>query len=613
MGKILRVDLTAKTVVEENPSEEILKKYIGGVGLSGYYLYKETDEKTDPLGPDNRLVFMTGPFTLSGVPSSGRHSVAAKSPLTGIWGDADVGGTWGIGLKKAGYDGIIVQGASSKPVYLFISDNEVKIEDASALWGKDTFETDDILKEKHGANIVTQSIGQAGENLVKIASIMTDGSSARAAARCGLGAVMGSKKLKAIAVTGNKKPEIFDEEGLKADIKELVTVQVQNRGGMHEHGTAEGLIGNELSGDLPIKNWKLGAWGGKAEKISGEVMTEKYLEKRYFCGNCVVGCGREIHIKEGKYAGVRGSGPEYETIGCIGSNLLIDDMEALCKGNELCNRYGLDTISAGGVIGFAMECYEHGLITEKDTDGIKLTWGDPNALMALIEMITFKKSIGALLGQGVRTAAEEIGGIAKEFAIETKGLEFPAHEPRCFNGTALTYATSNRGACHNSDLGSRFFEKKLTMPEIGLMEPAGIHTVEGKGHMIAKLQDVSGLYDSLKICKFMVWFNVDNAKLLKWINLITGWNMTMEELLTAGETGYTLRRMYNVRCGISRKDDTLPPRILNQPRGEGGCGDRVPPLNEMLVPYYEAKGWDEFGIPTDETLKRLDIFEICKR
>lgn len=610
MGKILRVDLTNKKLKEEIIEDALYRKYIGGVGLQAYFLYKETDENTDPLGPENRLMFMNGPFTGTGLPSSGRHSVVAKSPLTGIWGESDVGGHWGIGLKGAGFDGVIVQGASETPVYIYIDEDGAQILDASDLWGKDTFETDSLLKQKHGKNIVVQAIGQAGERLIPIAAIMTDGIDARAAGRCGLGAVMGSKKLKALVVKGRKKAEIHDPDALRKEITELAKFQKANRGGMHEHGTAEGLLGNELSGDLPIRNWKWGAWDRKSEKLTGEVMTEKYLTGRFHCGNCVIGCGRTIKIKDSQYGPMEGAGPEYETIACLGSNILVEDLEAVCKANDLCNRYGLDTISTGGVIGFAMECYEHGLISKDDTDGLELTWGSPEALIGLIEMIVNKKAIGELLGRGVRKAAEEIGGLAQEFAIETKGLEFPAHEPRVLNGTALSYATANRGACHLADLGSRFYEKALTMPEIGLMEPAGTLTVEGKGKMIAGLQDVSGLYDSLKICKFTVWFGVDTSKLLKWLNLITGWDMSMEEFLKAGERIFNLKRMYNVKCGISRKDDTLPPRILNSPRGEGGDGDHLPPLNEMLNQYYEARGWNEFGIPTQNTIKKLELHYI---
>lgn len=607
MGQLLRVDLNENKAVAEAIPDKLYRAYLGGVGLSSHYLYQETNADTDPLGPDNRLIFMTGPFALSGLPSTGRHAVCAKSPLTGVWGEADIGGTWGLELKRTGFDGIIFQGKSDKPVYLLIENDHVSIEDGSAVWGKDTFETDEILREKHGMNAKVHCIGPSGEKLIPISGVMSDGRSARTAARCGLGAVMGSKNLKAIVVKGNKRPEIHEAEALKAEIKELAKHQAENRGGMHEHGTGEGLIGNELSGDLPIKNWKQGLWDNKSEKITGEVMTEKYLTKRYSCGNCIVGCGREVKIEEGPYAGVEGGGPEYETIGMIGSNLLVDDMEVIMYVNELCNRYGIDTISLGAIVGFAMECYEHGLITKEDTNGLALEWGSGEALIGLTNMIANKEYIGAVLSQGTKKAAEIIGGISSEFSIDVKGLELPAHEARVLNGIALSYATGNRGACHNADVGSRFYEKALVMPEIGHMEPTGPLAVEGKGKLIAGLQNVDGLYDSLKACTFMVWFGYDTSKLLHWLNQITGWDMDMKEFLEIGERIYNQCRLFNTRLGISRKDDTLPPRILYQPRGEGGSGDHVPPLNLMLSEYYEARGWDEFGIPTPETLTRLGL------
>ena len=610
MGRILRVDLTTLTCKDEALPESLLRQYIGGVGLGAYYLYTETDNNTDPLGPDNRLIFMTGPFTLSGIPSSGRHAIVSKSPLTGIWGEADIGGSWGLGLKRAGYDGVIVMGKAAKPTYIVVEQGKASLHDATELWGSDTYETDEYLKNIYGPTVVTHSIGQAGENQIPIAAIMSDGKSARAAARCGLGAVMGSKLLKAIIVKGTLKIDIDQPEQLKKEVKEIASYQVANRGGMHEHGTAEGLIGNELSGDLPIKNWKLGAWERKSEKISGEVMTDKFLTKRYHCGNCVVGCGREISITEGDYEGVEGAGPEYETIGMLGSNLMIDNLEAICKANERCNRYGIDTISLGGIVGFAMECYEHGLITKEDTGGIALEWGSESALLDLIDMIVNRDQIGAILAEGVRSAANVLGGLAKEFAIEVKGLELPAHEPRVLNGTALSYATSNRGACHSADIGSRFYERTLSMPEIGHMKPCGTLSVEGKGQLIARLQNVDGLFDSLKACTFMVWFGFEPTKMLHWLNLVTGWNMKMDEFLQTGERIFNIRRMYNTREGISRKDDTLPPRILYAPRGEGGDGDHVPPLNMMLSDYYEERGWDEFGIPKPETLKRLSLSDL---
>jgi len=613
-GTCLRVRLGDSAVAEEKIREETLRKFIGGVGLGAYYLYNETDGTTDPLGPDNRLVFSTGPFALSGIPSTGRHSVAARSPLTGIWGEADCGGYWGLALKSAGYDAVVVQGKSEKPVYLYIEEGKVSLLPAEELWGKDTFETDALLKKKHGEDIVVQSIGQAGENQVPLAAILCDGRDARAAARCGLGAVMGAKNLKAVAVKkGNWKPSIAQEEKLRSEIKETAAFQVKNRNGMYEHGTAEGLIGNEVSGDLPIKNWSLGDWNGKSEKITGEVLTEKYLTERFHCGNCVVGCGRTISFTDGKGNEIRGGGPEYETIGCLGSNLLVEDMETICKANDMCNRWGLDTISTGGVIGFAMECQEKGLLDSSLTEGFSLEWGNGDGVLSLIEAIAFRKGLGEILGKGTKKAAEKLGPLAREFAIESKGLEFPAHEPRVFNSTALSYATSNRGACHLAGGNTRFYEKGLTMPEVGIMEPQDPFAVEGKGEMVTNLQNVAGLYDCLKICKFMAVFGVTVTRLLEWLNLITGWDMSMQEFLAVGERVYNARRMFNIRCGVSRKDDSLPPRILCSTRKTGGGADHLPPLNLMLPQYYESRGWDEFGIPTGETLERLGLSDAGRQ
>jgi aldehyde:ferredoxin oxidoreductase len=609
-GKILRIDLSERNFRIEHPVEDLYRSYIGGIGLAAYYLFHETDGGTDPLGPENRILFMTGPFNTTRIPSSGRHAVAAKSPLTGIWGEADVGGRWGNAVKGAGFDGIIVQGAASEPVYVYIDSEKVEIMDASEAWGKDTFETDELLKSLHGKKLVVQCIGRAGEQLSPMAAIMTDGEDARAAARCGLGAVMGAKKLKALAVRGTQRVKTAEPEILKDRIRELAGFQKENRGGMHEHGTAEGLLGNELTGDLPIRNWKLGGWDKRSEKITGEVMTVKYLTGRYHCGDCSIGCGRTIAINSGPYAGIHGAGPEYETIGMMGSNLLVDDLEVISKANDLCNRYGLDTISVGGVVGFAMECYEYGLLTLEDTGGVALEWGSAEALLHCVEMLARNEGIGELLGRGSRSAAEHIGGVSREFAIETKGLEFPAHEPRVLNGTALSYATSNRGACHLADMNSRFYEKALTMPEIGVLEPLGTLTVEGKGALVAGLQNVSGLYDSLKMCKFTVWFGIDTAKLLEFLCLTNGWDMDMDEFLRAGERIFNIKRLYNIRCGISRKDDTLPPRILTSERKKNKDGDHLPPLHRMLSDYYKVRGWDELGIPMKETCNNLSLHYV---
>lgn len=605
-GKVLRVNLTDGSWRDEVFDDDTLRKYIGGSGLAAKILYEETDGQTDPLGPENVLIFMTGPLTGTKVPTSGRHAIVAKSPETGIWGESDIGGHFGVALKKAGYDGIIFNGKSPKPVYLWINDGKVEIRDAAHIWGKDTYEIDEIIKSETSPDAVITAIGPAGEKMVKIAAVMSDGKDGRAAARGGLGAVMGSKNLKAVAAWGSFKPSVHDSEKLKESMKRIVPGIVKNNKGMTDFGTTVSMEATEECGDLPIKNWREGSFAEGAKKTSGQTMAETVLVDNYYCGSCVVGCGRTVKVTSGKFAPVDGAGPEYETMASLGSYCMIDDLEAICLGNELCNKYGIDTISTGSVIAFAMECYEKGLITKEDAGGLDLSWGNPDALIGLIHQIGQKKGLGAILGEGVRAAAEKIGGTAEEYAIHVKGLELPAHDPRAFFSLAVGYATSNRGACHLQAY-SDSAEKGVTMPELGWEEPYDRFQVEGKGEMTAKMQNLCSLFDALKACKFLLWGGGRALHLHEWLNAVTGFDMSFEEFMQVGERLYNLKRMYNVRLGISRKDDTLPARILTHKRGSGGAADTLPPLGKMLNEYYTYRGWSEEGIPTEETLKKLDL------
>ncbi|MBC7190183.1 aldehyde ferredoxin oxidoreductase family protein [Candidatus Aerophobetes bacterium] len=603
-GRIIWVDLTKRKIEIQEIGDEA-RDYIGGSGLAAKILYEEVPPNIDPLGPDNLLIFMTGPLTGTPVPC-GRHSIVAKSPLTGIWGEASVGGTWGRELKKAGYDGVIIKGQSEKPVYLWISDDKIEIREATHLWGKDTYEVDEIIKKETDRNAVVSSIGQAGEKLVKISSIHTNGKHSRAAARCGLGAVAGAKNLKAIVVKGSKRPKIFCEDKLMESVRRVIPSLKEKTEVLRNFGTANLVIPCEIIGDLPIKNWREGEWEEGAKKISGERMSETVLVGRFHCAGCPIGCGREIRIAQGPFAGVEGAGPEYETIGTIGSSCLIDNLEAIAKANELCNRYGMDTIEVGGAVAFAMECYENGLISRRDTGGVSLLWGDSGSLIRIIEMIGKAEGFGEILAQGLPKAAQQIGGLAFEFAIHTKGLAFPAHDPRAFNSLALGYATSNRGACHLQAF-SHPFERSLTLPELGYIEPQDRFSNQGKGKFVAKLQDLMSLFDALCICKFVIFGGIKIAQLVEWLNLTTGWDMTLEEFMKIGERIFNLKRLYNVKCGISRKDDTLPPRILTHRRKKGGAANNLPHLGKMLSEYYEYRGWNEEGIPTQRKIQELGI------
>lgn len=606
MGKILRINLDNSAVSSEPLDEKVLRTYIGGSGLGAKYLLEECDPKTDPLGPDNPLIMMTGPFCGTRVPTSGRHAVVTKSPLTGIFAESDVGGTWGYDFKKTGYDGLIIKGRASKPVYIWIDDEGVEIRDAGGIWGKDTYEVDAILKEQLGEDANITSIGIGGENLVKFASIMTDGKDARAAGRCGVGAVMGSKNIKAIVVKGTKSVEVQDDALLASSIKEVAPKVVAATAGMNKFGTASGIIGHESYGNLCIGNWAVSRWPEGAEKISGQKMAETILVKNYRCKNCIIGCGRIVKIESGPYAGVDGAGPEFETLGTLGSLCLIDNLEAIAYANELCNRYGIDTISTGAVIAFAMEAFTKGIITEKDTDGIKLNFGSHEAMIKMVELIAKREGIGKILSEGVKRAAETFGGLALEFALHVKGLEFPAHDPRAFNGLALSYATSNRGACHLAGF-THGFERALALPELGYDGPHDRLLTEGKGEFVAKMQNLSGLYDSLKLCKFMMSGGTPISKLVEWLNAITGWDVTFDELMKAGERMYNIKRLFNVKCGISRKDDTLPPRTLTLKRQGEGITVNQPHLGKMLSDYYEYRGWTEEGIPSNDKLEELGL------
>lgn len=604
-GKVLNIDLTEGIITEETFGEEVLRKFIGGSGLGAKILYERTTPDTEPLSPENPLIYMTGPLTGTKVPASGRHEITAISPLTGIFGEGDAGGTWGMNLKKAGFDGIIITGRAESPVYIFIQDGKARILDGRDLWGLDTFQTDRKIKEIHGRNSVVSCIGPAGEKQVLIAGIMHDGKDARAVGRTGLGAVMGAKNLKAVAVSGTGRIPVADEEGLRQNLKQVLPGIVEKTKTLGLLGTAGGVVPSETIGDLPIKNWKQGGWED-AEKISGQKMAETILRKRYYCGSCPIGCGRDVEIKEGPYKGVDGAGPEYETLGMLGSCCLINDLEAIAYAADLCNRYGLDTISTGGVIAFAMELYEHGLITKDDLGGIELTWGNAGAAIELIKKIANKEGIGELLGMGVKKAADKIGGLAHEFAIHTKGLELPAHDPRAFNSLAVGYATSNRGACHLQG-ATYFFEKTATMPEIGYKEPQDRHGTEGKGRLNFYAQNIMCLMDSLKLCKFLLYGGVTLTMMTQWIKYVVGWDITVDELLETGERIFNLKRLYNTHRGISRKDDTIPMRILTQPRRDKGAGENLPPFGKMLNEYYQIRGWTDEGIPKQETLKRLGL------
>ncbi|HSD49831.1 MAG TPA: aldehyde ferredoxin oxidoreductase family protein, partial [Candidatus Methylomirabilis sp.] len=518
------------------------------------------------------------------------------------WGESDSGGTWGQMLKRTGYDGILVSGASDAPVYLWVTSEQVEIRPAQHLWGVDTYDVDPLLKAETTSRAVILAIGPAGERLAHLAAIMNDGHDGRAAGRAGLGAVMGSKRLKAIVVFGTLPMPIAHPDALLQAVKQTAPVINERTRSRRDFGTAGGVLPAAAIGDAPIRNWTLGTWD-RFEKISGQRMAKTILKGKYFCAACTIGCGREVEVTSGPYAPVKGAGPEYETLVSLGSMCLVDDLEAIALANESCNRYGLDTISTGGAIAFALEAFERGLLTIADTGGLVLTWGNPRVMLTLVRQIGLREGIGKLLGEGVREAARQIGRGAEEFALHVRGLELAQHDPRSMNSLAVAYATYPRGTCHR---GCSHYLERHGVADIGYEKGLPRQDPAGKGRMVAKIQDYAGLFNSLKVCQFIMAGTL-GQDLVRYLNLTTGWDVTLEELLTIGERASNLKRMYNVRLGQSRREDVLPRRILEEPLAAGGAGNYLPPLEAMLEEYYATRGWDANGIPTPETLRRLGL------
>lgn len=604
MGNILHIDVGTRKIEKRPLSDPVAEKYIGGSGLGAKILYDETAAERKALDRENPLIFAVGPLTGTRIYNSNRFQVVAKSPLTEIYGESNCGGYWGEAFKKCGYDALLITGKADRPITICLSNDQVTMDEATSLWGNETFETDRILKKQYGDSSQVACIGPAGENLVKFANITTDGTHARAVGRCGFGAVMGSKNIKAIVVRGDKETQLANPDKVRELLKKLGSPMSEFRKNMGAFGTSGGMEMCEEIGNIPVKNWFQGPFPEGAKKISGQRMAETILTKNYHCGRCVLNCGRVIRAADGPYAGKDIGGPEYETISLLGSNLLIDDLPAIAKANELCNRFGLDTISTGGVIGFAMEAYQRGLISKKDTGGIELDWGNQKAVFSMIEMIAARKGFGAVLAEGVKAAAEQIGGIAAEFAIHVKGLEPPAHDPRAKMTVALGYATSNRGACHLQAF-SHDFEEGAYIPDLGSEQLIDRFTPEGKAENVYLMQNLMSMFDSLTCCKFVLFGGMTVEPLTQFLNYVTGWDLSADEFLRTGERIFTLKRMYNTRLGVSRKDDTLPLRMLTHKRGGGT--NALPPLGMMLNEYYRYRGWDEFGIPKSEKLKELGI------
>jgi len=638
-GKLLEINLSDGEIVQKPFDEEKALKYLGARGFNARLLWELMGPAVDPLGPENVLIFGTGTLTGTSAPTSGRTTVTCKSPATGLYLKTNVGGHFGTELKFAGYDTIVIKGRASSPVYLLIIDGRVEIRDAEHLWGKDVRETTRTIEHARGdPDIQVACIGPAGENRVRFASIMTN--YYNAAARGGPGAVMGSKNLKAIAVRGHGGITVAQPADFRQAVFEAIEASYQDFSAKtsYLYGTSSSVaVINEL-GSFPSYNFRSGSIDD-AEKISGPFLVEAgYLKRRMGCNACIFSCHRYCEIESGPYTGAYGGGPEYETMSALGAGCGTVDVELVIKANELCNLYGLDTISAGGVIQWAMECFEKGIITEGDTGGIRLEWGSAEAILGMLEQTAHREGFGSVLADGVRKAAQIVGQGSEKWAVEAKGLEQSRVETRTAFGYALAFAVNPRGPDHLhtevlAEFGTRPGGRALVANITGSERYAFPLTLEKRAEIVRWHEDCYGATDALGLCAFATTarYGVTPALMARMLSAATGVYFSEDSLMRVGRRIMNLEKAFNVREGATRKDDRLPYRLMNEVlistapktenRSETADGHPEPVkeqinsqayLDQMLDEYYELHGWDkETGLPRYETLERLGLGDIA--
>lgn len=603
-GKILFVDLTEGKLREEKLDPCVAKEYIGGRGLGIFYLNQNVDPNCDPFSPENLLIMATGPLTGTGAPTGARYMVMTKSPLTGAITCSNSGGFFPAELKRSGFDAVIFSGRAKEPIYLWINQGKVEIRSAGHLWGKTTHETTDRLLEETDPKAKVACIGLAGERRVMFASIMNDKD--RAAGRSGVGAVMGAKNLKAVVVRGKGRVSLADETRFKefnSLILERFRAEVkENPLGLTINGTAGVVVATQHFGVLPTKNWQQGTFSGW-DNIQGEKLTEKYLVKNKACFACPISCGRKTRVEDPEFAG-EGEGPEYETIYAMGSNCLIDNLAAITKANYICNELGMDTITMGATIACAMELVDRGFLSEEEI-GRPLKWGDARALVELTRMTGCREGFGDKLAEGSHRLAARYGH--PELAMVSKKQEFPGYEPRGAQAMGLAYATSPIGGSHMRG-DPAYFEL------FGIPEPVDPHEWKGKAKLTKAFQDLSAIIDAAGLCIFFAVRNLSEKNLnvapsgiLEYLNAATGADYSLNELIQAGERIINAERMFLVKAGFSRKDDSLPRRLTQNPMPEGTAEGLVCHLEEMLNEYYPAQRWTTDGIPTEERLRELGL------
>jgi len=606
-GRRLVVDLINMEIRSEEPEEVWYRKHLGGMGSVAYHLLNTVEAQADPLGPDNVLVLSTGVITGAPFSGSGRNAVGGKSPLTGGFGEAEAGGFWNAELKHAGFDEIVFTGKASEPAWLWINDGEAELMDGSSLWGLEVGECQDEMREETGEpQAKTALIGPAGERMVRIACVIND--LTHVAGRSGMGAVMGSKNLKGVAVRGRNPPELADPERVKALAQSLAKRVTTEARGLHEYGTGAAMDAYAKTGNLPTRNFRDGDWP-HAKEIDAIAVKERHRVGMGTCYSCAVRCKKEVEIEEPYRVERRYGGPEYESLGALGSDCGVSDLPAICKANELCQRYGIDTIGAGTTVAFAMECYEEGIIDDETTGGIKLNFGNAEAMLKTVELIGEREGIGDILAEGSRRASRVFGEESRRYLVEVKGQEAPMHEPRLKMGLGLGYAVSPTGAdhCHNlhdTVMNSGSYRK---LRPLGEYEEVPVDSLgPDKVRLFKSQMQMRVLANCLSVCTFPPWSFTEYRDL---VQAVTGWDVSMHELVQVAERTLALARIFNLREGFTREDDWLPPRFF-QPQTSGALSETsVDPdeLRKAVDTYYEMMGWDMDGAPTEGTLYRLSI------
>jgi aldehyde:ferredoxin oxidoreductase len=600
LGKLLYVNLTSGETWDEALDPTMARTYVGGSGLAARLIYPQVDGDTDPLGPDNPLVLMTGPLVGTAMPSAGRCAVCGLSPLTGIWGESNTGGFIGPEMRFSGYDGIVISGQADRPVWLSIVDGVPQIRDASELWGLDAYATQDRAREALGETRARVAcIGPAGENQVPMAAVMND--HGRAAGRTGMGALMGAKRLKALALRGTGSVPLADPEGFSDVVREIVRDLDEDlvATALRMAGTAGYVDMGLMYGDMPIRYFQQGEWED-ASNLSGVLMAEQYQTGIAACYRCPIACGRETQAL--RFGAEKVDGPEYETVAAFGSLAMVDDLEGVIYAGHLCNVYGLDTISTGCTIALACEMFERGALTAEDTGGIRIEYGDIETIHRLIKMMAHREGFGDILAEGSEALVARFD--VPDLAATVNGLEVPMHDPRAFSGMAVTYALSPRGACHMQ--GDMYGVDTGQGPaiDVGIVPGDRFEDSERKGRIAARQHLWRTGYNAWTLCQFQ---NPGAERVLRALNAATGWGLDLDEVMRSAKRIVALKRMLNLRRGLERGDDRLP-HVLLKSLGEGGAEGRVPNLETLLAGAYAELGWDpETGVPTREMLSALDL------